>query len=234
MRVEVLDFVAGAKEARGITVIIDVFRAFSVVCYAFGQGAEEIIPVGTIEEALDWRNKDPDVLLTGERHGRKVDGFDFGNSPSEIVEADLKGRVLVHTTHAGTQGIVNAVNADGILTGSLVNAAATASWIRKKNPEVVTLVRMGFEAERRTDEDDICAAYLKALLLDEPFDASAVPSILRASPCSARFFDPAQTWSPPGDFELCVQLDRFPFPVSAKRNTERGVLTLSPDFHQGQ
>lgn len=232
MRVETRDFVAGAKEAEGIAVIIDVFRAFSVVCYAFGQGAKEIIPVGTIEEALEWRERKPDVLLIGERHARKVEGFDFGNSPSEIVRADLKDRVLVQTTHAGTQGLVNAARADEILTGSLVNAAATAAYIRKKDPEVVTLVRMGFEAERRTDEDDLCAAYINALLTEEPFDPSEVPVLLKASPCSARFFDPEQHWNPPGDFELCVQLDRFSFPVAARRDTEKGFLTLSPEFHQ--
>ena len=224
MKICVTDFVEGARAARGVVVVIDVFRAFSVACYALAGGADRIIPVADIDEALAWKKKKPDILMIGERHAKKIEGFDFGNSPSEVEQADLKGRTIVHTTHAGTQGLVNAVNADRILTGSLVNAAATAAWIRWQNPAEVTLVRMGFEAERRTDEDDICALYLNALLDGRSFDTAGIRRTLLESPCSARFFDPSQPWNPPRDFDLCLEIDRFPFPVLASRS--QGFLSL--------
>ena len=213
MKIRILDFVEGARNATGIVVIIDVFRAFSVACYAFDRGAARIIPVAEIDEALAWRARDPSVLLIGEREGKPLEGFDFGNSPTEISKADLAGRTLVHTTHAGTQGVHNAVQARRVLAGSLVNAAATARYIRELQPDEVSLVRMGHEASRRTDEDDVCAAYLEALLLGQSFDAKAIPSMLAASPCAQRFFDPAIPWNPESDFWLCVNVDRFPFAV---------------------
>ena len=45
MNTQILQLIDGAKSARGLTVIIDVFRAFSVEAYLFAQGADKIIPV---------------------------------------------------------------------------------------------------------------------------------------------------------------------------------------------
>ena len=226
MIVRTVDFVTGAKEARGIAVIIDVFRAFSVAAYALDRGAECLIPVGAVEDALAWRHRDPRALLIGERHARRIEGFDFGNSPTEICAADVRGRVLIHTTHAGTQGIANAQGADEIVTGSLVNAAATAHYILSRSPREVTLVRMGFEATRRTDEDDICAEYLDAMLLGRSYDTDSIRDRLHASPAAARFFDPKQPWNPESDFILSTDVDRFDFAIRAERDA--GVLTLRP------
>ncbi len=58
-----------------------------------------------------------------------VEGFDFGNSPTDISQADVRGKTIVHTTSAGTQGLTNASGADVVLTGSLVNAAAICEYI---------------------------------------------------------------------------------------------------------
>ena len=52
MKVEILEFVEGARKARGVTVIIDVFRAFSVGCYAFDSGAAGIIATAGVEDAF--------------------------------------------------------------------------------------------------------------------------------------------------------------------------------------
>lgn len=218
MKITKLDFVEGAKAARGIAVIIDVFRAFTTACYAFDGGVQKIIPAGSAESALDYQPNNPDVLRVGERHGQKLPGFDFGNSPSEILNGDVRGKTIVQTTHSGTQGMVNAQGADDIVTGALVNARATANYIRQQNPEHVSLVRMGWTANTRTGEDDICADYLEALLLDKPFDSAALRDTLYHDPCANRFKDPAQPWSPMEDFELCCQADQFDFVLRLNRD----------------
>ena len=112
MKVEILEFVDGAKKARGVAVIIDVFRAFSVACYAFDSGASGIIATAGVDEAFQLKYKYSNSVLAGERDEKKIPGFDFGNSPTEILQADLRGKTVIHTTTAGTQGLINATGAD--------------------------------------------------------------------------------------------------------------------------
>ena len=85
MNIEVLHMIEGAKAARGTTVIIDVFRAFSVEAYFLARGAEKIIPVGDKELAYKLKEENPDAILTGERNGVTLPGFDCGNSPSQLL-----------------------------------------------------------------------------------------------------------------------------------------------------
>jgi len=210
-KIEILDFEAGARAARGVAVVIDVFRAFSVACYAFANGAERIIPVADIEEARQLKLAHPEFVTVGERNARKLEGFDFGNSPAHIEREDFTGRTLVHTTHAGTQGLVTATQAEVVITGSLVNAAAICRYIARLAPAEVSLVRMGQDARERCDEDDLCAEMLRARLRGEHFDTAAIRPRLRDAPSARKFFDPEATWAPERDFELCTDADRFDF-----------------------
>ena len=50
-KVNILRLIDGAKQAEGLTVIIDVFRAFSLENYLYDMGAELIRPIGSVEEA---------------------------------------------------------------------------------------------------------------------------------------------------------------------------------------
>ena len=220
MNVRILQLVDGARQARGLTVIIDVFRAFTVEAWLSHNHAAAIIPVGDIQTALDYRAAHPGTLLCGERGGRMIEGFDFGNSPSAIEHADLTGKTVVHTTSAGTQGIANANGADEIISGALVNAAAIARYIRQKNPTEVSLVCMGWSGTEETAEDTLCARYIKSLLEDQPLaDMPAQIDILKRT-SGAKFFDPAQhDVFPEQDFHLSTQVDRFDFVLRYDRET---------------
>jgi 2-phosphosulfolactate phosphatase len=214
MHIETTDFVAGARAARGLVVVIDVFRAFSVAAYAYARGAQAIFPVAAIEDALRLRGEHGDWLLVGERHARALPGFDCGNSPTELQRFDMRGRTLIHTTHSGTQGLASATAADEVLTGALVNAGAIARYARACAPATVTLVRMGHEARERCDEDDLCAQILRDRIAGcaaEVQDSHDVRERLRGAASAAKFFDPACDWAPEADFELCTQLDAFDF-----------------------
>src|SRR5712675_730266 len=123
MHIDVVDFIDGAQSARGFAVVIDVFRAFSVAAYAFARGAARIIPVAEIEDARALKLASPQAILVGERNAKPLPGFDCGNSPTELERFELQERTLIHTTHSGTQGLVNAVGADEVITGALVNCA---------------------------------------------------------------------------------------------------------------
>lgn len=231
MEIKILQLLDGAKEARGLTVIIDVFRAFSTACYAFDCGAIKIFPIGEIEMAYQIKESNHDYVLIGERNEQKPPGFDFGNSPSQLLCGNLTGKTIVHTTSSGTQGIANAKNADEIITGSFVNAGAIVRYIQQKQPKTVSLVCMGYACEYPTDEDTFCAEWIKSELEKEappklrptggeekPKSFAEMVEIIRNG-SGARFFDPEkQSWSPQADFELCLDLNRFGFVLKVEKD----------------
>lgn len=225
MDIRILHLTEGARQAEGLAVIIDVFRAFSLECCLADMGAREIRPVGAIEEALAWRKRDPECVLIGERHGRKLEGFDFGNSPSTVPPEAIRGRRIIHTTSAGTQGVTGAAGAEEILTGSFLNAGAIAEYIRKRAPEKVSLVCMGREGLEEAEEDELCAVYLRSLLEGRPMgDIDERLKGLRQGG-GRHFFDPEnQEIFPEKDFWMCIDRDRFDFVLSVQKD-ELGLIS---------
>ncbi len=219
MDIQIYRLIEGAKQAEGLTVIIDVFRAFSMECWLYALGAKEVRPVGSIGETFAWRERDSGCILVGERHGAKIDGCDLGNSPSSIDPEMIRGKRIIHTTSAGTQGIVNAVHADEIITGSFVNAKAIADYIRKADPAKVSLVCMGKEGLEPAEEDELCAVYLRSLLTGEGMpDIDDRLKALRTGGGS-HFFDPARREIyPEKDFWMCVDRNRFSFVLRIEKD----------------
>ena len=236
MDIQICHLIEGAKQADGLAVIIDVFRAFSLEPYLFASGAGVIRPVGSIRETFAWREKDPGCFLIGERHGKMIEGCDMGNSPSCIDPDAIRGRQIIHTTSAGTQGIANAVRAQEVLTGSFVNARAVAEYIRRTAPKKVSLVAMGKEGLAQAEEDELCALYLKSLL-----EGDAMPDIddrLQALRIGGgrHFFDPArQDIYPEEDFRLCIRRDIFDFVIRVEKDRYGFIARkYSPDVRPGE
>jgi 2-phosphosulfolactate phosphatase len=217
LQVQVVDHVAGAQGAGGIAVVIDVFRAFSVAAYAFSRGAATVIPVAQVDYARELKHQHPDWLLIGERHARPLPGFDCGNSPSDLEKLDVAGRTIIHTTHAGTQGLTAVPGSIETLTGALVNAGAIVRYLQARQPELVTIVRMGHEARENSDEDDLCAELLRSRLVGEPMPVSGIRERLRQASSAVKFFDPACDWAPERDFEMCTRVDEFDFVLQLDR-----------------
>jgi 2-phosphosulfolactate phosphatase len=223
MKVEILEFVEGAKNGSGVTVIIDVFRAFSVECYAFDMGVQRLIATGSAEEAFRLKKKFKYPVLAGERDERKIVGFDFGNSPTEIIKTDLRGKTFIHTTTAGTMGLMNAKKADVVLTGSLVNADAIVRYIRTLQPDYVSLVAMGYRAIFSAEEDLLCAEMIANGLKDnENSYNNKLSELMHTS--GKRFFDPENSdFSPPSDFFLCTAINKFNFVLRASFRNDGNV-----------
>lgn len=229
-KINILHLIEGAKQAEGLTVIIDVFRAFSLECYLYDMGVKEIRPIGTIGDAFELRNRIPDSILVGERGGKKCEGFDYGNSPSTVVPQAVKGKTIIHTTSAGTQGIVNATGASEIITGSLVNAKAVAQYIRERQPEVVSLVCMGNAGVRPAAEDELCAEYIKSILEgNEMPDIESKAAALQYTGGSHFFDKERQEIYPEADFWMCVKCNRFPFVIQMEKD-ELGFVTRRIDI----
>lgn len=225
MNVQILELIDGAKAAKGLTVIIDVFRAMTVEAYVIRNGAADLIPMGSIEDAYAYRDAHPGTILMGERGGAKCPGFDFGNSPSQVKDFDFTGKTVVHTTSAGTQGVANAKNATQMLTGSLVNARAIAEYIKASGAEDVSLVCMGLAGVEPTREDTLCAEYIKALVEGTTFDLA--PGIEECKHTSgAKFFDPNNPIFPEEDFWLSVEADKFDFVLHVEQGEDGLMHTI--------
>ena len=211
MEIRRLSTVAGAREARGLAVIIDVFRAFTTAAHVMANGAEKIAPVLTVEESFRLKALHPDWLQIGEERGIIVEGFDYGNSPYDASLADFSGRTVIQRTGAGTNGVVNARGAEERVLGSFVMAEAIVRYIKRKDPDVVSLVAMGNVGVEPNEEDESCAEYIEGRLRGEKPDFDEMRRRIRAAPSGAKFFDPARPQFREEDFHLALELDRFGF-----------------------
>ena len=225
MNIQILELIEGAKAAKGLTVIIDVFRAMTVEAYVIQNGAADLIPIGSVEDAYAYRDAHPGTLLMGERGGAICPGFDFGNSPSQVKDFDFTGKTVVHTTSAGTQGVANATGASEMLTGSLVNAKAIAEYIKQSGAEDVSLVCMGLAGIEPTREDTLCAEYIKALVEGTPIDLAAGIEECKQGD-GAKFFDPNDTIFPEEDFWLSVEADKFDFVLHVEQGEDGFMHTV--------
>jgi 2-phosphosulfolactate phosphatase len=207
---------AGAAEARGLVVVIDVLRAFTTAAYAFAGGATEILLVRTVEEAFALKALVPDALLIGEVGGRLIPGFDLDNSPTHMAAADVAGRPLIQRTGAGTQCAVLCSDVDALVLGSLVVAAATVRHVSARSPDVVSLLATE-PTHDALNEDDACADHLQALLAGRPVDAERTAATVRAAGMEREIVQRLGADFPATDIDLAVAVDRFDFAMTAER-----------------
>ena len=141
-------------------VVIDVLRATSVMVHAISQGASEIIPVATVEEAFQISKVIPrrSVILGGERGSKKIPGFDLGNSPEEYVAERIKGKKLILTTTNGTKAFHLVSSGKEILVGSFFNIGVTAQKCLELNRDLF-IFPSGDEGNFSL-EDNLCGGML--------------------------------------------------------------------------
>ena len=144
-----------------IVVCIDVLRATSAMCAAFEGGVKKMIPVATLEEAIEYREKG--YLVAAERKGQIVEGFKLGNSPLTYANNKYKGETIVITTTNGTKAIHTARKAQTVVIGSLLNLDALSDWLVNEKRNVL-LLGSGWK-DTFCLEDTICAgAFVEKLL----------------------------------------------------------------------
>ena len=134
-------------------VVIDVLRAFTTAAFAFARGANRILPVSSVDEALALQQATPDALVMGEVDGFQPEQFDLSNSPGALLDRDLAGRTLIQRTSAGTQGLVRAIQAETLYAASFVVARATAQMLIRSQAEIISFVITGISQGRDGDED---------------------------------------------------------------------------------
>jgi 2-phosphosulfolactate phosphatase len=138
-------------------VVIDVLRATSVMITALKNGAKQIIPCLTVEEAFERSRKlsKDSFLLCGERDARKIKGFDHGNSPLEFTPEKVKGRTIFLTTTNGTKALRSCADAEKVIIGSFLNLDTVIKKL--SGLEKVVLICSGTNG-RFSMDDGMCAA----------------------------------------------------------------------------
>lgn len=214
----------GARQAHGCIVVIDVLRAFTVSAYALAGGARECRLVTTVAEATALAASTPDAVVSAEENALPVEGIAISNSPTKITELDMRGKILIQRSSAGTQ-CASAARGDDIFAASLVVAAATAQACLLRQPETLTLV-----ASADHPEDHACAAYIEGFVRGEPRDLDRLLEPLRQSERYQRALAGAWPGFPATDVELALAADRFDFAMPITR--EAGYLRVAAQRRQ--
>jgi 2-phosphosulfolactate phosphatase len=218
----------GAKEASGLTVIIDVFRAFSCEPLFFHFGATKVVLESDPERAMWLKRRHPEIVLVGEVNEVPLENADLGNSPSEIIlkgEASFKGKAVVHRTTAGVTGAATVLEkAEEAILGSFMTAKAISAYVLRRKPAFVTLLAMGERAQKKAPEDEACADYIEHLLSGKAYDP--VRSLRNAvfQPTAQKFIKGAKKYLPREDPIFCLQRDLFDFVLIAKKKRDELVV----------
>lgn len=149
------------KDEFEIVVVIDVLRATSAICAAFDNGIKSIIPVPTVEEAQEYKQKG--WLAGAERKGQIVEGFDFGNSPFSYMKEEFRDQEVVLTTTNGTKSLHVAKDAEVVVVGSFLNLEALSKWLAEQDKNVLCLCS-GWQ-DKFNLEDTICAGAISDYLI---------------------------------------------------------------------
>jgi 2-phosphosulfolactate phosphatase len=228
LRVTRKSLLDGARQAEGVAVVIDVYRAFTSAALMAYLGAAQLILLAEAGEVLRLKWEEA-CLAVGEVDGKMVPSFDMGNSPHRILAAgrDLfAGRTVAQRTTAGVAGAVAAARtADAVILGSYLTAAATARYLEalSPRPQAVTLVAMGNGGQEVSPEDEACAHYLEHLLTGCSYDHAAVLRQVVADEATQKFLRGDQAHYPPPDPIYCLQRDLFDFILLAVHEAGRLV-----------
>ncbi|MBR5912034.1 MAG: 2-phosphosulfolactate phosphatase [Bacteroidales bacterium] len=183
-----INVIPTAQQAQGIdfsgqtAVVIDVLRATTVITTALDNGACEVIPVKTVEEAQNLYATCDNALRGGERNALKIEGFDLGNSPLEYKKKTVEGKTLILTTTNGTNAINNIIGADEVVLACFRNAEAVASVIARRNDEAIhdnNDVSSGLLRCARNDVVVVCAGTEGRFSLDDGLCAGMLIELLK-------------------------------------------------------
>lgn len=226
MKIQIIQGNDHQLEDADVNVVIDVIRAFTVAHRAFINGANEIILVGTVDEAFRLKETYVDYLLAGEVGGLPIEGFDLDNSPVHIQQANLQGKSLIQKTTNGVKAALHSLNAKHILVTGFSNAKTTAEYIKNRIVKEKPDLSIHIIASHPTDDDDLaCAEYIAGLLnKDNRVSAGDVVKRIEASRAAQKFYDPNNPEFLREDIDLCVQ--EFPSDFVMKVREHEGIPVI--------
>jgi len=158
-----------------IAVVIDTLRASSAICNAFRNEVKKMIPVKTIDEARDYKNKG--YIVAAERDGYVLDFADFGNSPFNFTEDRVKGKTIVYSTTNGTQTIQMAESCYMVVIGSFLNLSYLSDWLIKQGKDVL-LICAAWKNKVNLEDTVLAGAITEKLLSGKKFTTICDSAVL--------------------------------------------------------
>ncbi len=159
---------ADAVKQHHVIILVDVLRASSTIITALGNGASQIIPVPTVEEARERIYHYPDGFLAGERAAHPPAGFDYGNSPRSFLTDRIQGRPIILTTSNFTRTLGKPPESATILVGAFLNidhVANTALHLSSKQGQPISVISAG-SMQGIAAEDDFTSYQIMIRLRD--------------------------------------------------------------------
>jgi len=163
------------KELTSVIIVVDVFRSSTTIVTALENGAEEIVPCASIDEARKLKEKlGNKALLVGERMGFKPEGFDFNISPRFMKPEVISGKKIVYCSTNLMKVVSHCLNAETLLIGALTNSRAVAKYLNAIKPESVALVACGLIPKNMITVEDVigAGAIVSKLEYDEASDTA--------------------------------------------------------------
>ena len=208
-----------------VNVVIDVIRAFTTTYVAFDKGVREIVLAPDVESAFDLRTKIPDSLLAGEIKALPIPGFDFGNSPADINEAQgLKDRTLILKTTNGVEAALHAMSAPVVFVVGFINAKSTAEYLRSQS----NIKHLNIIASHPTgDEDMACAEYMRDLIIGVgEVNAGRVAERIRTCQNAKKFLDGTVPQLRSDDIDYCTR-EIYPGRIMRVQSHPSGIAIRS-------
>jgi len=189
-----------------VGIVVDVVRATSSIAQALASGYRRVLCCAEVEQARALRASLGDAAVVGgERDAIRIDGFDLGASPRELLEP--RAETLILSTTNGTRAILAAAErCDEVVLGSLLNLDAVARAAAGGGE--VALLCAGYKGGFAFD-DAYCAGRIVAALDGaERTDAALAATLLAEAFPRALDGLNARTYGPPGleaDIEWCAR-----------------------------
>ena len=164
------------------SVVIDVLRATTTIAWALENGADSVQVFADVDELKNEAKSfsEKDKILVGERGGKKLDGFDLGNSPLGVSTENVRGKRVFMSTTNGTRSLHRVRESKSLYTMALPNRKAIAERLKSDNPNEVWIVGSGWEGSYSL-EDSLAAGALASLLMDQLESVQVLNDELMAS-----------------------------------------------------
>jgi 2-phosphosulfolactate phosphatase len=208
MIVSIAHGIDGAKLAvsKGDAIIIvDTIRASTTYVNAFGSGAKRIVPCSSRDhlnlKSLEYK----DALKSGERHCRKIEGYDLGSSPEEMFNANLEGKTILSSTTNGSKMVVASSGSFLVVMGSFCNATSVVDFFTDKDCDI-TIICSGRLGEP-VIEDDICAEYIKHKFENRNKSFRLSNDEIKAECSKSPSYDMLKSAGLESDFNYCMDID---------------------------